>query len=141
MSMSQFKEEIQKVSVQKFNENQSKRFELSKERDVRMSFQMIELAHNIITGSKDLIMEASENGKFGCSIFECSNNTNYTEDYKSVFLLRGPFHWDSEVGFFETKGMLSVLDMVRDALDPIDVYMKYDRMTMTHKIIAVWKTT
>ena len=141
MTMFQFKKEIQNISVQRFNENQTDRMELSRERDARMACQMVELASYIINGSREKIEEASEKGRFGCSIYECSSSTKYTDEYRSIFLLRGPYHWASDVDFFASKGLITVLVMVQEALDPFEVFIKYDKMTMTHKIVAVWKTT
>jgi hypothetical protein len=137
MAMAQFKRDIQEVSVRNYIENRKN----TQERDVRMSFCMTQIAQDIIDDSQNFIIEASKKGRFGCSIYECSSSTKFNDEFRCVYLLRGPYHCDSNVEFFESKGMTSVLSMVRDALDPIDVYLKYDVSSSTHKIVAVWKTT
>jgi predicted AlkP superfamily pyrophosphatase or phosphodiesterase len=134
-------QELRTKSLASYEKNMSERQVANKQRDERMKDAIEKIYEEIVSTSTEKMKTASENGNFGTVLFECTNDDKYDEEFKYVFLLKGPVRWNKEVPFFESKGTEPLLVKLKKYLNPIHVHMKYDRVQKMHKVIASWKTT
>jgi len=131
---------LQEKSLDSYERNMHEKKIKLQERDDRMKTAIQTLFDSIIRDSEEKMEIASNNGNFGTVLFECTVEKSNEDEFQNIFLLKGPMRWNKDVSFFETKGLKSVYEMVNEFFDPIHVYMKYDRVSKTHMLIASWKT-
>ena len=98
-------QELQSKSIESYEKHVQERNQQHKERDERMKDAINKMYDEIVSESTEKMTKASEAGNFGCVLFECSNEDTYDDEFKSVFLLKGPVRWTKEVPFFESKGI------------------------------------
>lgn len=131
---------LQKKSLVNYGKNVEERRALAIARDARLKRSVDELTLHIEAGSVEKMISASEKGYFSCRLFECKTTDTWDEDFRTVFLLRGPSRWMNPVSFFELKNIVSVDRYLGEKMKPIEVQIRYDRHTQTHCVIASWKT-
>ena len=131
---------LQKESLVNYGKNVEERKALALARDARLKKSVDELTLRIEAGSVAKMISASEKGYFSCRLFECKTTDMWNEDFRTVFLLRGPSRWINPVSFFELKNIESVECYLGKKLNPIEVQVKYDRHSQTHCVVASWKT-
>lgn len=95
----------------------------------------------IMSNSREKMLEASKYGHFYATLYGF-NNTDLFEEFRIVFLLKGPYRSQHACGisYFEQKGLIPLITRLQNTFNPIDIYMKYDRQTKTHHIMASWKS-
>jgi hypothetical protein len=133
-------ETLQKNSLASFERNTQEKQKLQHERDERLKTAIDEVFETMKTGIHDKLLSASLNGNFGCVIFESTGTETYNDEFKYIYLLKGPLKWNGPKTFFETKGIESLLTKLKQHLHPIHVHLKYDQRSKKHLVIASWKT-
>lgn len=132
---------LQKESVANYTEKMNTKKLQSKERDVRMKMVMDDLTDEIMNGAKEKMLVASKNGLFQTPLYEFSIGDSYNDEFKTIFLFKGPMRWMRDVGFFEEKGIDTINDRVAKLINPIKTFVRYDRSDSKHRLYASWKTT
>ena len=132
---------LQTNALESYHRNAHDKQVLQQQRDQRMRDAIQSAFDTISEQTNEQMIAASSLGNFGCVIFECQGSDQFNEEFKYVYLLKGPLRWNGSMTFFETKNTESLLTKLKNHFSPIHIYMKYDRYTKKHLIIASWKTT
>ena len=139
--MDEIYKELQNTSVAVYNEKNKQKLELSRQADERLECAINNLTTQILDGAIETMRLASSQGQFSCVLFECSGRDQYNDEFRTSYVIRGPVRWTGASTFFEKKGILSVVQRLSRQLDPIHVYLRYDRLTSNTLVCASWKTT
>jgi len=138
--MNDFLELLQKESVANYNENMNTKKVQNQARDERMKAVMNNLTDQIMNGAKEKMLSASKNGLFQTPLYEFSIGDSYNDEFKTIFLFKGPIRWTKDVGFFEEKGIDTINNRIANLLNPINTFCRYDRSDSKHRVYASWKT-
>lgn len=108
--------------------------------DEKMSTTLDRLTEEIENGCVGKMIAASNDGHYYATLLSFTNQDMF-DDYKTVFLIKGPFRGKNVYGllYYEQKGMISVMKRLNDKYSPIEFFTKYDRSTKTHHVLASWK--
>lgn len=108
--------------------------------DLRLSEVIDKLTETITETCVEKMMTASQEGHFYATLFSFTNQDMF-EDFKTVFLIKGPFRSKYTYGlaYFEQRNITPILTRLREKYSPVEIYMKYDRVSRTHHIMATWK--
>lgn len=122
-------------------DNRRTRQELEKrQHDEKLAYALDRLTTEIETDCVEKMKAASNEGHYYATL--CSfTNQDIFDDYKTVFLLKGPFRGKSVYGlmYYEQKGMIPIMKRLDMKYRPIEFFTKYDRNTKTHHLLASWK--
>lgn len=122
-------------------ENRHNRQELEKrQHDERLACALDRLTTEIETDCVEKMKQASHEGHYYATLYSFTNHDIFDE-YKTVFLLKGPFRGKSVYGllYYEQKGMVPIMKRLDMKYRPIEFFTKYDRNTKTHHLLASWK--
>lgn len=131
--------DLQRVSLENYIKRNETRKEMSIERDKRLAVAVEELCNFIKSNAKEKMIQASERGYFSCRIFECASDEKFNDEYRTVFLLRGPTRWIHPVSFMEMKKIKTVDQCLSDCFNPVEISIGYNRTNKTHYVLASWK--
>lgn len=132
---------LQDTSIKKYNETHHDKLESMKAFDERLDTAITNLTEQIKIEAIDRMEKASELGQFSCVLYECAPRDKFNEEFRTLYILRGPLRWRNRVTFFERKRIASVISRLGESFNPIDVYLRYDRQTGNTLVCASWKTT
>ena len=121
--------------------NRRIRQELEKQQhDERLAYALDCLTTDIESECVEKMKAASNEGHYYATLYSFTNNDIF-DNYKTVFLLKGPFRGKNVYGllFYEQKGLVPIITRLNTKYAPIEFFMKYDRNTKTHHILASWK--
>lgn len=133
-------QDLQAKSLLNYKKKAEYRKELSVARDERLKQYVKELCETIELSSVEKMAAASEEGHFSCCLFECKTDDKFNDEYRTVFLLRGPSRWSNPVSFFELKNITSVDRYLAERFKPFEIYLKFDRFNKKHCVMVSWKT-
>lgn len=112
------------------------------EYDIRLSRTLDKLTETITETCVEKMMTASQEGHFYATLYSFTNQDLFNE-FKTVFLIKGPFRskYTHCLGlvYFEQRHMTPILTRLYEEYAPVEIYMKYDRLSRTHHIMATWK--
>lgn len=125
------------MQIRKTKENDSKHLKLEK-----MKAALDKITENIMANCVELMHKSSEDGYYYATLFKYTN-TDMTDDFKTVFLVKGPMmnnkKTKSGVEFFEDLGIEPIIVRLNNNLSPMYCFHKYDRFAKEHSIICSWK--
>ena len=139
--MDELYRELQETALTKYNEIHKDKIESNRAFDARLNHAILDMANMIMIGAIDRMRSESAQGQFSCVLYECTSRENFNDEFRSLYVLRGPGRWNGLASFFERKGLVSVVKRLNELLNPIDVYLRYDRLTSNTLVCAAWKTT
>lgn len=122
-------------------ENRRTRQEFEKKQnDEKLAYALDRLSIEIEIDCVDKMREASNAGHYYATLYSFTNQ-DYFDDYRTVFLIKGPFRGKSTYGllYYEQKGMIPIMRRLEMKYGPIGFFTKYDRNTKTHHLLASWK--
>ena len=126
--------------------NMIKKHEMKKKEAEQRKIQLIEslnaIEQFILRECKDRMMNASDHGHFYTDILEFTNFDMFDENYKFVFLIKGPMkqrnNASNGLSFFRDMGIVPVLERLNTLMEPIQFSIRYDRLSRSHTIVANW---
>jgi type IV secretory pathway VirB4 component len=110
--------------------------------DKKLDDCIAKLTDSIMEQCEERMVAASKDGHYYATLYEFTNQCMY-EDYKTVFLVKGPIRSRGYDGlaFFEHRGIEPLLQRLSKRLTPMGVFVKYDRNKRAYLLIATWKNT
>ena len=139
--MDEIYKELQTTAVAVYNEMNKQKLEINRKIDERLECAINKLTYHILDGAVETMRLASSKGQFSCVLFECSSRDQCNDEFRTSYVIRGPIRWTGAVTFFEKKGIPSVVQRLSYQLNPVHIYLRYDRLTSNLLVCASWKTT
>lgn len=125
------------IQVRKTRENDNKNVKIEK-----MKAAMNKITEQIMSECVERMHKCSEDGYYYATLFTY-NNTDMTDDFKTVFLVKGPMFNNKKTkngtAFFEDQGIEPIIVRLNNNLTPMYCFHKYDRFSKEHSIICSWK--
>lgn len=138
--MSSLYTELRTNTMSNMETRRAKQEKDKQEHDNRLSSVLDKLYEEITSSCVEKMKAASHEGHFYATLFSFTNQDVF-EEFKTVFLIKGPFRSKYTYGlaYFEQRNIVPILNRLREDYGPIEIYMKYDRINRTHHIMATWK--
>jgi hypothetical protein len=138
---SELYQELRTNTFSNIDNRRAKQEDERRRHDEHLSDVLNRLEGTIMYNCYEKMRQASMEGHFYATLYSFTNQDMF-DDFKTVFLMKGPYRSQFSHGliYFEQKNIVPILTRLKNVLDPIDVYIKYDRMTKTHHVMASWKT-
>lgn len=128
--------ELRNNTLSNLDHRRAKQEEERRRQDERLTAVLDRLETVIMSSGYDKMRQASLEGHFYATLYSFTNQDVF-EDFKTVFLVKGPYKNGLE--YFESRGIVPLMARIHNVLKPIDVYLKYDRHTRTHHLMVSWK--
>jgi hypothetical protein len=137
--------------IQKLRENtavnrvkkQEQKEKDEEERIVKLTESMNALEGYIVSTCKVKMMNASNYGHFFTQIMEFSNFDMFDENFKFVYLIKGPSRNRNRnqlygVSYFKENDIVPMLDRLNEYMKPIRFSVRFDKINQTHTLYANW---
>lgn len=139
--MTSLYDELRSNTMSNMDSRRAKQEQEKQQHDAHLSEVVDKLYQQIADTCVERMITASHEGHFYATLFSFTNQDMF-EDFKTVFLIRGPFRSKYTYGlaYFEQRNIVPVISRLREKYAPVEIYMKYDRSNRTHHLMATWKT-
>jgi hypothetical protein len=134
--------------IQKLRENTATNMMKKRERQEKvheMRLQKLVTSMNALEGyvttiCKTKMMDASDYGHIFTRVMEFTNFDMFDEDYKFVFLMKGPIRNrnSSGVTYFKEHNIIPLLDRLNESMQPIKFTLRFDKAKQSHTLYANW---
>tara|TARA_Y100000389_G_scaffold134961_1_gene132474 strand:+ start:21546 stop:22013 length:468 start_codon:yes stop_codon:yes gene_type:complete len=124
-----------------------KKMKEEEQRKMLLNESMNNIEQFIIRECKDRMMNASNYGHFYTDILEFTNFDMFDENFKFVYLIKGPVkssmrnrinNTPSGLDHFREMGVVPVMDTLHTLMEPIKFSVRYNRLSRSHTIVANW---
>lgn len=119
-----------------------KKMKEDEQRKLQMNDSLNAIEQFILRECKDKMMNASDHGHFYTDILEFTNFDMFDDNYKYVFLIKGPTkqrnNTHSGLNYFRNLDIVPILERLNTLMEPIQLSIRYDRISRSHTIVANW---